>query len=146
MNINVSVNVTANLDVEAKKFQTDQWRIADEQHYGKPVEWEDHEAYFITARQDSKVVGLLDLVISHGVGKIKDIIVDQTLQRHGIGRELMQEAERLSRKSGAHRMYLDTGKDWHATRFYESLGYEVEGTLRNYSFGKDFVFYTKPLK
>ncbi len=141
----MKVVVANDLNEDEKKFQKDEWLVADKEHYGKEVNWEEHEAYFIKIMDGDEMIGLLDLVVSHGVGKIKDIIVDQTRKRQGIGKQLILEAEKIARKSGAHRMYLDTGKDWQARKFYEAMGYEVEGTLHDYSFHKDFVFYSKKI-
>ena len=139
----MKVVVANDLTEAEKKFQKDEWLIADIEHYGKEVNWEEHEAYFIKIMDGERIAGILDLFISHKVAKIKDLIVDHNRKRQGIGKQLILEAEKIARKSGAHRMYLDTGKDWQARKFYEAMGYEVEGTLRDYSFHKDFVFYSK---
>jgi acetoin utilization deacetylase AcuC-like enzyme/GNAT superfamily N-acetyltransferase len=77
------------------------------------------------------------------------IAVHPSSQRHGIGRRLMIEAERLIAQAGGQRVYVETSQrpDYGSTRrFYERCGYRVEAILPDfYSPGDDKLIYCKVL-
>ena len=77
------------------------------------------------------------------------IAVEPGLQRSGLGRQLIVEAERRAVSRGAAEMYIDTaGRDqYRPTRaFYERMGYERHETVPDfYSPGDDKVVYRKRL-
>lgn len=142
----MQIRVVKKLDRSSKEFVKKQWIIADKKHYGKAVNWDEHKAYFLKALEIDRLVGVLDLYIAHGVANIKDIIVDHKFQRLGIGKKLMLEAEKIARKAGAHKMFLDTGIDWDAKKFYSSLGYKKACIVRDHYFRKDFIYFSKKLR
>ena len=61
----------------------------------------------------------------------------------GIGRLLIEQAEKFAKEKGGHKSYLITGKDWDVRKFYESLGYKNTGGLKNHFRHVDFVIYEK---
>lgn len=75
------------------------------------------------------------------------IAVAPHAQRAGLGREVLEETERLAREAGAATMFIDTaGRAQYApTRvFYERMGYRVHEVVRDfYSPGDDKVTYRK---
>lgn len=75
------------------------------------------------------------------------IVVGPARQRTGIGRRLLEEAERLARQGGATEMFIDTaGRAQYApTRaFYERMGYRVHEVVTEfYGKGDDKVVYRK---
>lgn len=77
------------------------------------------------------------------------IAVAPSHRRDGIGSQLMRESERLARKAGATRMYVDTSgrEDYMPTRaFYERLGYEKAAVLKDFfAQGDDKVIYLRKL-
>lgn len=77
------------------------------------------------------------------------IAVAPSQQGKGLGRKLLQEAERCAARSGATQMYLDTSgrPQYIPTRsFYEHTGYQVAATLKDfYAPGDDKVIYSKRL-
>jgi len=63
------------------------------------------------------------------------IAVEQSQRRGGVGRVLMDEAERAVAGAGGRRVYVETSSrpDYAATRsFYESLGYVAEAHLADF--------------
>jgi len=63
------------------------------------------------------------------------IAVEQSQRRGGVGRVLMDEAERAVAGAGGRRVYVETSSrpDYAATRsFYESLGYVGEAHLADF--------------
>ena len=63
-----------------------------------------------------------------------DLFVDPSVRQRGVGRALMQEAEKMARKSRASRIDLETAIDnYDAQKLYEDLGYERETEFYKYS-------------
>ena len=77
------------------------------------------------------------------------IVVSPELQGGGIGRILLQEAERLARGAGGTRLYAETSGrgQYESTRaFYERAGFRREAVLEDfYAPGDSKLIYTKPL-
>lgn len=78
------------------------------------------------------------------------IAVSPSLQRSGLGRELIRETERRASELGARQMFIDTsGRDQYApTRaFYERMGYEKAAVLEDfYAPGDAKIIYSKQLR
>ncbi|NQS90145.1 GNAT family N-acetyltransferase, partial [Patescibacteria group bacterium] len=71
------------------------------------------------------------------------IIVDKESRSTGVGTKLIEEAEELVKKLGAHKAYFNTGKTWRTVKLYKSLGYKVTGEYKNHYFNQDFLIFTK---
>lgn len=90
----------------------------------------------VLARCQGRVCGLiaLDFMYYLPLGtttcRVTALVVTPEAQRHGIGRQLLRDAERRARHAGAARIELTSGSqrtDAHA--FYRACGYS-DGTLR----------------
>ena len=117
----------------------------DFEHFGKLVEWKERKFRF-KAMDDGRIVGTISGKFESGVLRISTIIIDESERGKGIGIVLMQKAENFGIKLGAHKVWLETGADWKARQFYESLGYKKEAGLPDHYFHHDFVIYSKMLK
>jgi GNAT superfamily N-acetyltransferase len=77
------------------------------------------------------------------------IVVHPARQRMGLGRQLMDDAERLIRAGGGRRVYVDTSNrpQYAPTRaFYQRCGYTCEAVLQDfYAPGDDKVIFVKVL-
>ena len=77
------------------------------------------------------------------------IAVSPGQQRLGLGRQLLQESERIARLQNATHMFVDTsGRAGYApTRaFYERMGYHVAARIADfYAPGDDKIIYTRQL-
>lgn len=77
------------------------------------------------------------------------LAVDPRIQRQGLGRRIVAEAERLIQSMGGTRVYLDTSgrEQYRTTRaFYEAAGYQCAARLADfYATGDDKVIYAKML-
>ncbi|MCL6625705.1 MAG: GNAT family N-acetyltransferase [Alicyclobacillus shizuokensis] len=94
--------------------------------------------------EDQKVLGLLGFRIRENLeessryGEVSLIVVDQGARRQGVGRFLMDFAEKLARDQGCIGTWLVSGfgREEEAHHFYKALGYEITG----YRFVKKFGF------
>jgi ribosomal protein S18 acetylase RimI-like enzyme len=55
----------------------------------------------------------------------------------------MERAEAIAKQYKLHNVYLDTGKNWKAAKFYESLGYKKTGELPKHLEQQDYIEYSK---
>ena len=125
-----------------KEFDKAQWKLYDQEHFGKDVEWK-KATYQIFVQENRHVIGTMELKIEGGVGKINTLIVHNDKQRQGIGKMLIEKATELIKKHGGHKLFLTTGKDWEAARFYKALGFEQVGSLNDHYFHINFIEMSK---
>lgn len=76
--------------------------------------------------------------------EISIIWVDEQVRRQGLGRRLMEEAEREGYQRGCRYARLATG-NFQAPSFYERLGYLLYGKLENCPPGETCYYYWKEL-
>lgn len=138
----ISIKIIPDTTAHIIEFLKQEWDIANITHFGKPVEWK-KEKQTLQAFENDKLVGVLELVMQTGVMHINEIIIKHTHQQQGIGKSLMRKAEEIARQNHMHKIYFETGTDWPARKFYESLGYEKTGDLPKHWVQHDFVIYTK---
>lgn len=123
-------------------FVRREWGFADLEQYGRIIDWKPTKL-FIQAFDHDELIGDLELLIQGGVMHIEDLIIHHDWQRKGVGRTLMLEAEKIAREQKLHKIYLETGENWPARKFYDSLGYIKNGELPNHLIGVTYVIYTK---
>lgn len=75
---------------------------------------------------------------------ISTLAVDNRLRGQGLGRQLVQEAERIAMKRGCRGVWINTFT-FQAPYFYENLGYEPFGQLDDYPAGQQRIFLRKIL-
>lgn len=63
--------------------------------------------------------------INDNIVQLRQMAVDNTIQKAGYGRELMGYAEQIAKESNYRTMYLHARKT--AIGFYQKLGYEIQG-------------------
>lgn len=129
------------------EFKKREWEIIHPAHYGEKLDWNywSVQKIRIKAEEKGKIVGGLSGHIMAGVFNIEELIVDHDKRGMGIGKVLMEEAEKFARKKRVHLMYLETGENWQALKFYEKLGYKKATLLKNYFSKKNFWLMLKYL-
>lgn len=125
-----------------KIFDKAEWRYHDIEHFGKEIEWE-VELYYLKAYEGKEIRGTMELKVEGGIGIINTLLVGHQLLRQGVGKALIHEAEEITKKQNGHKMFLTTGKDWHAVAFYKAMGYTQTGELKNHYFNIDFIELSK---
>jgi ribosomal protein S18 acetylase RimI-like enzyme len=123
-------------------FQKKEWTNADTEHYGIVIDWKKEKKTLVT-KDNEKTLGVLELLIQAGVMHIETLIVAHEKQGQGIGKALMQKAEQIAQEYKLHKIYLETGKTWYATKFYEALGYTKTADLPKHFVKSDYVIYSK---
>ncbi|HSW97401.1 MAG TPA: GNAT family N-acetyltransferase [Candidatus Saccharimonadales bacterium] len=138
----IDIQIVETVSPEIEIFQRKEWELADLKHFGRIVSW-GKESKILKAIQDNNLIGVLDLTIESGVMHIDGLIVKEDKQGNGIGKALMIKAEELAKERKVHKIYLDTGKTWLSSNFYQSLGYTITAELQNHIEHQDYVIYSK---
>jgi len=87
------------------------------------------------ASEDDIVVGTFALLVMHNLAHqgtpsaiVEDVVVSDTHQSQGIGRDMMHHAMALAREAGCYKLVLSSNqKRERAHAFYESLGFQRHG-------------------
>jgi GNAT superfamily N-acetyltransferase len=94
--------------------------------------------------EDGQLLGGLCGVTADGRLWVGQVWVDESRRGQGLGRALMDAAEREGRERGCGRVYLDTF-EVQAPGFYEKLGYRVAGVVDDFPDGHRRYFFSKNL-
>jgi GNAT superfamily N-acetyltransferase len=94
--------------------------------------------------QDGRTTGGLCGRTAYGWLYVDVLFVPEPLRARRLGTRLVREAERMALERGCHGAWLDT-YGFQARGFYEKLGYELFGTLRDCPHGTDRFFMMKRL-
>lgn len=138
----MKIKVLKRSNKKLKEFETEEWKGADKEHYGRNIDWHPKE-FYLAAIEKGEILGSLNFRIQVGVAEIKTLIVARTKQGRGIGKALVQKAEEIARKNNAHKLYLISGKGWDAVEFYKKLGFENTGESLHHYAKHDFLHLTK---
>lgn len=98
----------------------------------------------IGAFDGEQLIGGLDAsMTSFRILYVSSLFVDEDYRQKGIGKSLMEEAERRAKELGADMIRLDTF-DWQGRDFYESIGFRRVGQYRARDFSE--YFYVKDIQ
>jgi ribosomal protein S18 acetylase RimI-like enzyme len=95
-------------------------------------------------RQDGRVVGGAYGDTHYGWLYLSLLWVDEPLRASGWGRRLVEDFEAEGVARGCHSSWVDT-YGFQAPDFYERLGYQEFGRLKDFPLGSNRLFYWKPL-
>lgn len=136
------IKISKSTNEELKDFGEKEWAFVNVEHYGKNLDYRQKDFTF-KATENGKIVGSIKFSHEAGVLTINYLITAHNKRGLGIGKALTLKAEEEARKLKAHKIYLITGKNWEAEKFYQALGYKQAGVLKNHNFHEDFVIYEK---
>jgi ribosomal protein S18 acetylase RimI-like enzyme len=91
-------------------FEKEEWKKADLEHYGQLVNW-DKKDFNILIKEGKNIIGSLRMDIRTGIVYIDSVIVSSEVRGKGIGKNLMDEVEKITKENKAHKIYLHTGKN-----------------------------------
>lgn len=89
---------------------------------------------FVACENDA-IVGTFALLVMHNLAHqgtpsaiVEDVVVSESHQSQGIGRDMMHQAMALAREAGCYKLVLSSNqKRERAHAFYESLGFQRHG-------------------
>ena len=98
--------------------------------------------------ESGTIAGSVMILLENGQSRILSVAVHPSRQRNGIGRRLMDAAERVARERGATVARLEVStQNAPAIALYKGLGYRTEGVLPGYySWGEDAYSMRKTLE
>lgn len=109
---------------------------------GKP----DYRRLVLSARDEKgRIVGGLTGELYWNALYIELLWLEEGARKKGLGRRLMQEAEKRARRARKEHIYLNT-YSFQAPGFYRKLGFRSFGRIRNYPRGASRIFLVKALK
>lgn len=89
-----------------------------------------YEPFAFTAKEDNKVIGVLKGHSYYNEVHIGELIILEQYRGQGIGRKLLERAEKHFADSGFESITLST-YGFQAPEFYKKCGYEVEFIRKN---------------
>jgi GNAT superfamily N-acetyltransferase len=128
------------LDLYARALDGEARTIAEaERLFERIRSYPDYQLYL--AEYGDRLAGTFALLIMDNLGEcgtpsgiVEDVVVEPEVQRHGVGRAMMEQAMAICRQKGCYKMMLSSNlRRTGAHAFYESLGFEKHG----YSFRVD---------
>jgi len=105
----------------------------------------DYRRLVLSARDSAgRIVGGLTGELYWNVLYIELFWIKEGARKSGLGRRLMQEAEKRARRGGKELIYLNT-YTFQAPGFYRKLGFRSVGRIRDYPRGESRIFLVKKL-
>jgi len=132
-------------DPEVAAFLERQWLGHDAAAFAGSTRWE-RNPFTLAARREGRVIGAATGWTALGVGYLSELIVDPACRGEGVGAHLLTAVEHLARERQCPRLALRTDRGSHAERFYESRGWAVDATIRDWLGGRDFVEMRRDLR
>ncbi|MBS4195941.1 GNAT family N-acetyltransferase [Bacillus sp. FJAT-49870] len=91
-----------------------------------------------------KWIGGITAEVYWGWVEINKFWIDEELRGRGLGKLLLEETEKIAIKKGAKKALLTT-YEFQARSFYEKMGYEVVGEIKDYPPGSSYYTLVKLL-
>ena len=130
---------------EVIRFLRQEWPAADEEAFGRPVEWLAEPIAFVL-RRDRHIIAVLKGHFIGGVGSVDELIVGRGQRGLGAGSLMLERFEQEADKRGCTRVILRAVKGGRVEDFYRSRGYYRECVQHSYEFGYDYVRLTRRLR
>jgi ribosomal protein S18 acetylase RimI-like enzyme len=140
--ISMNIKSVKKEDKGHKLFNKREWHEANREHHGRVINFKSH-SFVLEAREGDKIIGTLNCKITAGVAHIGTLIVAKNERNNGVGKQLVERAEKIAKSRKVHKIYLSTGEKWSAVKFYEAIEYKITGKLPKYYFKQDYVELSK---
>lgn len=129
---------------ELLRFLRDEWPAADEETFGRPLQWVT-EPFALIMKRRRRIIAVLRGHFTGGVGSVDELMVSKEERYNGIGSMLLCRFEREAEDRGCTRLVLRAVKDSVAESFYRGLGYHRVCVEHRHEFAYDYVRLTKEL-
>ena len=94
----------------------------------------DKKAFIFVAEEKHKLAGFITFRLRHVVrypqliGQVEELFVLKQFRKHGIGKKLMKQTEKIAKKFKCKRIYVESRYNLGpAHKFYKALGYRKSG-------------------
>ena len=104
--------------------------------------WHEQRHEF-AASVDGSIVGVLGLRIAASLAHVESLVVLPEVRRRGVGRRLLELAERSANYYNCHKMTLEAPAQLPARAFFEACGYKVEAILPQHTWKLDVAVLRK---
>lgn len=131
------------LDKSIEGFKNREWQIADQEHFGMDVDLSKIDYKFYAKNIDGDILGIIEMNVQGDLANITTLLVNSKKRRIGVGRELMNVAERLAIAEKCKKIWLETNEGWVAEKFYNNIGYKVEAKLQRHILGQNSLIFVK---
>jgi L-asparaginase len=129
---------------EVRRFLREEWPAADEETFGRSVEWI-AQPFALIVRHQRHTAAVLKGHFVGGVGSVDELIVRRNQRGMGVGSMLLERFEQEADKRGCGVIVLRAVKGSKAEEFYRGRGYHRECVQYSYEFGYDYVRLTRRL-
>jgi len=140
----VDLTVARGDDKEVLRFLRLEWPAADEETFGRPVEWL-AEPIVLVLRRRRRITAVLRGHFVGGVASADELIVGRGQRGLGAGSLMLQRFEQEAKERACTRVVLRAVEGSRAEDFYRSRGYYRESVQYSYEFGYDYVRLTRRL-
>jgi L-asparaginase II/GNAT superfamily N-acetyltransferase len=140
-----SLTVCRGDEKDVLRFLRQEWPAADEEAFGRPVEWLAEPIAFVL-RRERRIIAVLKGHFIGGVGSVDELIVGRGQRGLGAGSLMLERFEQEADKRGCTRVVLRAVKGGRVEDFYRSRGYYRECVQHSYEFGYDYVRLTRRLR
>jgi [ribosomal protein S18]-alanine N-acetyltransferase len=120
-------HIEALLPIEADLFGIEQWSAA--------MFWNElaNGNFYLAAEVDGRIVGYAGLSVADSEAWVQNIAVRRDMQRHGIGRRLLEALLAAAARRGTPTVLLEVAVDNEpAQRLYAEYGFSTVGVRRGY--------------
>ena len=120
-------HIEALLPIEADLFGIEQWSAA--------MFWNElaNGNFYLAAEVDGRIVGYAGLSVADSEAWVQNIAVRRDMQRHGIGRRLLEALLAAAVRRGTPTVLLEVAVDNEpAQRLYAEYGFSTVGVRRGY--------------
>ncbi len=126
-----------------KAFEETEWGLADIEHYGKVVDMEKKKYKFVAENESGEITGTLDLMIEANIAFLEGLLVGSKFRRKGIGKKLLEKAEKLAKENKCTKIWLETNEGWGSAEFYGENGYKVTGEHEKHIMNQKTLIFSK---
>lgn len=142
--LELEVAVGTIVDREARAFADREWPLHAVREHG-PAGAQGRSPLVVTARREGRVAGLAEGWTHGGLGFLDGLMVGSETRAEGIGTHVLRAFESACAARRVHRLALQALAESVAVGFYESRGWRVEVTLRDWVHGRDRVVMRRTL-
>lgn len=111
----------------------------------KDIDFTKRKCKFIARDSLWKIIGTLEVMIEVNLAFIEWLLVSSKHRKIGIGKKLVEKAEKYSKDNNCTKIYLETNEGWWAENFYKKIWYKITAIHENHILNQKVLIFTKYL-